>query len=101
MVGNPKSHNSATSEMVKLAGQVVTISATDYGQYRVFECSRWLYWTDEMFDGLADDGVAFELDLEDIFSGGMRMIASIEKRLKQLERNFLRSCVQELFHIFQ
>lgn len=67
MVGNPKSHNSATSEMVKLAGQVVTISATDCGQYRVFECSRWLYWTDEMFDGLADDGVAFELDLEDIF----------------------------------
>lgn len=29
------------------------------------------------------------------------MIACIGKHLKQLEQDFLRSCVQELFHIFQ
>lgn len=56
--------DTATRDMIALAGQVVTIKACGY-KYRIAECG-W-NWTDEMFDGLADDGVAFEFDIEDIF----------------------------------
>jgi hypothetical protein len=37
-----------TSEMVKLAGQVVTIDQVYENEYRIKECV--FYWTDEMFE---------------------------------------------------
>lgn len=65
MFDDPNNHNTANRDMVKHAGQIVTISDINFGQYLLDELS--FYWTDEMFDGLADDGVAFEFDIEDIF----------------------------------
>lgn len=52
-------HNSvtdvATTAMCHLAGQVVTIDhINSYGKYRIRELEG-LNWTDEMFDGLADE----------------------------------------------
>ena len=49
----------ATSEMIDLSGEIVTIKSV-HGKYRVKE-STW-NWTDEMFDCLIDD--TFEDDTE-------------------------------------
>lgn len=51
----------ATSEMVELAGQTVTISAA-CGKYNIKEC-RW-YWTDDMFEGLESEQTPLEMDGE-------------------------------------
>ena len=55
----------ATSEMVELAGQTVTIrerpSPTD-GKYYIKE-GRW-YWTDDMFEGLESEQTPLEMDGE-------------------------------------
>lgn len=51
---NEDSSNCAVSDMVRLAGQVVTISRAQSGyHYLVEECS-W-NWTDEMFLGLEEE----------------------------------------------
>lgn len=44
------------NEMADTAGKTVTIAEVDEGRatYRVKECEWWT-WTDEMFDGLADE----------------------------------------------
>lgn len=46
--------NGANEEMVKLRGCAVTISAIAYGQYVISELPAYR-WTDEMFEGKAED----------------------------------------------
>ena len=69
-------NNCAVSDMVRLAGEVVTIKRANHGcHYLVDECP-W-NWTDEMFLGLEEEvienGSAHEFDpdaLMDIIGGG-------------------------------
>lgn len=69
MVDDPNECNDAVEEMVRLAGEVVTISEQRHGQYRIAECG--FNWTDEMFEGLenTDDDSAFNFNLDKLFEG--------------------------------
>ena len=52
MYGSREVSDVATRDMVKLRGQIVTISEIcSTGKYRVRELGR-CFWTDEMFEGL-------------------------------------------------
>ena len=53
--------NVATAPMVALAGKTVTIFEISFGQYMVEEYEN-VYWTDEMFVGLADTKVDLSKD---------------------------------------
>lgn len=46
--------NIATTEMIHLGGEIVTISEVFCGQYRISELEGFL-WVDEMFDGLFEE----------------------------------------------
>ena len=48
---NEEDSNCAVSDMVRLAGSVVTIERAEYGSHYLVEESTW-NWTDEMFLGL-------------------------------------------------
>ena len=50
----------ATSEMVELAGQTVTIRERPGGKYYIKGCG-W-YWTDDMFEGLESEQAPLEMD---------------------------------------
>lgn len=69
MFDDPNINNTANREMVKHAGQIVTISDINFGQYLLDELR--FYWTDEMFEGFADDAddAAFEFDPDKLFEG--------------------------------
>lgn len=58
----------ALYEMVKLAGEVVTIKK-NLPKYLIEEDSGWFYWVDEMFEGLADaqDDKHFDFDPDELF----------------------------------
>jgi len=45
--------NSVVDDMFKLRGKIVTIKEFSFGQYCIEECGY--YWTDEMFEGLAEE----------------------------------------------
>lgn len=48
--------NTVVSEMVRFKGKTVTIDEVTYfGQYILKEDNLRWYWTDEMFEGLAED----------------------------------------------
>ena len=51
--------NTVTKTMLKYAGQIVTIDHVSYGNYRLQNITN--NWTDEMFEGLAEEGVASEV----------------------------------------
>lgn len=61
-MGDGDSCDVATSEMVELAGQTVTICERPGGKYHIKEC-RW-YWTDDMFEGLESEQTPLEMDGE-------------------------------------
>ena len=61
MFGDSSNVNVATAPMVALAGETVTIFEILSGQYMVEEYED-VYWTDEMFVGLADTKVDLSKD---------------------------------------
>lgn len=47
--------NTINEEMRRWHGKPVTIAGISYGQYRINEDEGHWLWTDEMFEGLADE----------------------------------------------
>lgn len=60
--------NRATNEMVGLSGCAVTINGIVFGQYITSECA--CRWTDEMFEGKAEDILSDIPSFYDYIGGG-------------------------------
>ena len=52
---NSTQDNVAIKQMVRFAGDTVTITGINFGQYRIEQDDGRYLWTDEMFDGRYED----------------------------------------------
>lgn len=64
MQDDPSSANTVVSEMMQFAGTIVTIDYCGL-QYQIKEVGVW-GWTDEMFEGLADECAINAIDVSDL-----------------------------------
>lgn len=80
-------HNTVVDDMLNLAGKIVTIESYD-GQYCIEE-SSW-HWTDEMFEGLAEELEFHVYDTVKHKKYGIGTIINIGRKSKKTGRRTLK-----------